>query len=402
MALELIRVRFQGSGAFQNTLKRRVDEYFQGLNVSRRDAPRMYAKTALILAVAVGSYGLLMFTAVAWWQAVILAIALALGMAGIGFSVQHDANHGGYSRNRWINYLMSISLDMIGGSSFIWYWKHNIVHHTYTNISGVDVDIELEPLLRLAPDQRWRWYHRFQQFYIWILYAILPFNWQFWADYRDLANGHISGVRFPRPTKRVLAGTLAGKGFFYGWSLVLPLVFHPTWAVLGFYLIVSSVLGIVLTTTFQLAHCVDETECVTVGRGAGPLAVGWAEHQVRTTANFAPGNGFLTWYLGGLNYQIEHHLFPKVCHVHYPALSPIVSATCREFGIPYQSHRTVRAAVASHFRWLRRLGHGSVVCPVDKAGLVEAPAHRAEKPAEDRMAGPWSGHCSGGPRRAPS
>ena len=354
--MESLRVRLSGSGAFQVALKNRVDEYFKSLNVSRRDAPRMYVKTALILAVALGSYALLMFAAVAWWQGVILAIGLGLGMAGIGFSVQHDANHGGYSRNRWINRLMGISLDLIGASSVVWYWKHNVVHHTYTNVSGVDVDIELEPLLRLAPDQAWRRYHRYQHFYIWALYALLPFNWQFWADYRDLANGHISGLRFPKPTAWVLAGTLGGKALFYGWSLVLPLLLHPAWAVLGFYLIVSSVLGIVLTTTFQLAHCVDETEVVAIGSGARPLTVGWAEHQVRTTANFAPGDRFLTWYLGGLNYQIEHHLFPKVCHVHYPALSPIVSATCQEFGIPYQSHRTVGGAVASHFRWLRRLG----------------------------------------------
>ncbi len=359
--LESIRVRFHGSASFQGTLKRRVEEHFEGLNITGRDAPRMYAKSALILGTALGSYALLMFVAVTWWQGVILAIALGFGMAGIGFSVQHDANHGGYSRNRWINRLMGLSLDVIGASSFIWYWKHNIVHHTYTNVSGVDVDIEMEPLLRLAPNQRWRWYHRFQHFYIWVLYALMPTNWHYWADYRDLMHGHISGQRFPKPTARVLAGTLAGKALFYGWSLVLPLCLHSTWAVLGFYVIVTSVLGIVLTTTFQLAHCIDETEVATIDGAIDTLAVGWAEHQVRSTANFAPGNGLLTWYLGGLNYQIEHHLFPKVCHVHYPVLSPIVSATCEEFGIPYQSHRSVRAAVASHFRWVRSLGAGCTV-----------------------------------------
>ena len=287
--MESIRVRFHGSASFQGTLKRRVEEHFEGLKITGRDAPRMYAKSALILGTALGSYGLLMFAAVTWWQGVILAIALALGMAGIGFSVQHDANHGGYSRNRWINRLMGLSLDMIGASSFIWYWKHNIVHHTYTNVSGVDVDIEMEPLLRLAPNQRWRRYHRFQHFYIWVLYALMPANWHFWADYRDLANGHISGQRFPRPTKRVLAGTLAGKALFYGWSLVLPLCLHPTWAVLGFYMIVTSVLGIVMTTTFQLAHCVDEAEVATIDDGIDTLAVGWAEHQVRIDCKLRAG-----------------------------------------------------------------------------------------------------------------
>jgi len=347
-----VKVRFPGPGAFHRELKRRVDDHFEGVKTSTRDAPGMYAKTATILAVTVGSYLALMLAPLAWWQAPILAVTLAMGMAGIGFSVQHDANHGGYSRRRWVNNLLSAMLDAIGGSSYIWYWKHNIVHHTYTNVSGVDVDVDIQPFLRLAPDQPHRWYHRYQHLYIWGLYGLLPANWQFWADFRDLNNGHIGGTPFPRPRPVVLAGTLAGKAFFFAWSLAIPLLVHPTLAVLGLYLLASLTMGIVLTTTFQLAHCVGEAEIVP----AGPMGVGWAEHQVRTTANFAPGRRLLTWYLGGLNYQIEHHLFPKVCHVHYPAISPIVAATCRDFDIPYQSHPTVREAVASHVRWLRELG----------------------------------------------
>ena len=285
-----------------------------------------------------------------------LSVSLALGMAGIGFSVQHDANHGGYSRARGVNRLLAMSLDLIGGSSYIWYWKHNIVHHTYTNISGIDVDVELEPFLRLAPDQPLRPYHRFQHLYIWFLYGLLPVNWHFWADYRDLANSHICGLPFPRPTPWGWAGTIAGKVFFYSWSLVLPLLLHSTLAVLATYVFTSFLLGVVLTTVFQLAHCVGEADIVTVAPDDSEIKVDWAEHQVRTTANFAPTSRLLTWYLGGLNYQIEHHLFPKVCHVHYPALAPIVAATCREYGIPYQTHPTLGRAIASHVRWLRRLG----------------------------------------------
>ncbi len=360
-----LKVRFPGSGPFHGELKRRVDQYFATVATSPRDAPRMYLKTALILGTTVGSYLLLMFAPIAGWQAPILAVALALGMAGIGFSVQHDANHGGYSRRRWVNNLLSASLDAIGGSSYVWYWKHNIIHHTYTNISGVDVDIDLEPFLRLAPDQPLKWHHRYQHLYIWGLYGLLPANWQFWADYRDLRNGHIGGQPFPRPGARVLAGTLIGKAFFYTWSLILPLLLHPTLAVLGVYALVSATLGIVLTTTFQLAHCVGEADVVTVDANPAPIATGWAEHQVRTTANFAPESRLLTWYLGGLNYQIEHHLFPKVCHVHYPALSPIVAATCRDFAVPYQSHPTIGGAVASHVRWLRRLGTARAPDPTD-------------------------------------
>ncbi|MHC5544118.1 fatty acid desaturase family protein, partial [Singulisphaera rosea] len=291
--MEPIRVRFPGSGAFHGELKRRAAAYFENVKISPRDAAWMYAKSAVILTWTAGSYLLLMFVADAWWQALPLAACLALGMAGIGFSVQHDANHGGYSQNKWVNRLFSVSLDLIGGSSFIWYWKHNIIHHTYTNISGVDVDVELEPFLRLAPDKPLRWYHRYQHVYIWFLYGLLPVNWQFWADYRDLANGHISGLPFPKPSRWALAGTLAGKVFFYAWSMVLPLLLHPAWAVFGVYVFTTFTLGVVLTTVFQLAHCVDEAEIVTVERPEAALTVGWAEHQVRTTANFAPRNPFL-------------------------------------------------------------------------------------------------------------
>ncbi|MDR3638788.1 MAG: acyl-CoA desaturase [Isosphaeraceae bacterium] len=354
--MEVLRVSFPGSGDFHRELKRRVSEYFEVPQGSRHSTARMYLKTALVLAWSVSAYLLLMFAAVTWWQSILLAIGLALGMAGIAFNIQHDANHGGYSRNRWVNQGLSLCLDLIGGSSYVWYWKHNIVHHTYTNISGIDVDVDIEPFLRLAPDQKHRWYHRYQHIYIWFLYGLLSANWQFWADYRDLANGHVGGQPFPRPSAGGLAVALGGKGFFYFWSLVLPLLLHPTWAVLGLHALTSFTLGIVLTTVFQLAHCVEEADLLIVDRDAPALPVGWAEHQVRTTANFAPGSRILTWYLGGLNYQVEHHLFPKVCHVHYPALSPIVAATCRDFGIPYQSHPTLWQALESHLSRLRQFG----------------------------------------------
>lgn len=353
--LEQTRVRFPGSGAFHLELKRRVSAYFENTDSSPRDSVRMYAKTATILTWTVGSYLLLLLAPVVWWQALLLGVCLALGVSGIGFSVQHDANHGGYSGRRWVNRLLGFSLDLVGASSYVWYWKHNIIHHTYTNISGVDVDVAIDPLMRLAPDHPYKWYHRYQHFYIWFLYGLMTANWQLWADYRDLKNGHVGGNPFPRPSAWGWVGTIAGKLFFYTWAFVIPLAIHPAWAVFGMFAFSSFVMGVLMTTTFQLAHCVNEADVVMVSPdpGAKPMPLGWAEHQVRTTANFAPGNAFLTWYLGGLNYQVEHHLFPKVCHVHYPAISGIVAATCADFGIPYRYHRTLRGAVVSHFRRIR-------------------------------------------------
>lgn len=354
--MEPIRVHFPGSGTFHRELKRRVADYFEEVQVSQRDAGGMYLKSAILITWSVTAYLLMITGSLLWWQYPIAAVCLAAGMAGIGVSVQHDANHGGYSQNRWINRLFGCCLDVMGASSFIWYWKHNIVHHTYTNISGIDVDVDIEPFLRLAPDQPLLKYHKYQYLYIWLIYGLLPANWQFYADYRDLINSDIGGKPFPRPSKWVVAATLFGKAFFYFWSLILPLLLYPTLPVLGLYVLTSFTLGSILTTMFQLAHCLEETEVHAATHEANTVEAGWAEHQVRTTANFAPRNAFLTWYLGGLNYQIEHHLFPKVCHVHYPKISPIVESVCKDFGIPYQVHPTFRAAVASHVRWLYRLG----------------------------------------------
>ncbi|MDX2035203.1 MAG: acyl-CoA desaturase [Isosphaeraceae bacterium] len=350
-----IRVHFPGAGAFHQELKRRVNEYFESEKISERDQGRMYLKSAVIIAWSVGCWVGLVFLAASWWQALLLGLGLGLGLAGVGFSIQHDANHGGYSRNGGVNRLLSWAMDAIGGSSYIWSQKHNIVHHTYTNVSGVDVDVDVQPFLRLAPDQEWRPYHRFQHLYIWVLYALLPANWHFWADFRDLVNGHVGGQPFPKPSRASLVGTIVGKLFFYGWSLVIPLLLHPTWVVLAMHAFVSLTLGLVLTTVFQLAHCLEEAEVVTLDSRDATLETAWAEHQVRTTANFATKNPFLTWYLGGLNFQIEHHLFPRICHVHYPAISPIVAECCRDFGIPYHVHETVRSAVASHMRHIAAL-----------------------------------------------
>jgi linoleoyl-CoA desaturase len=138
---------------------------------------------------------------------------------------------------------------------------------------------------------------------------------------------------------------------------------HSLLSVIGLYLLTGVVLGLTLAIVFQLAHCVQEASFPAPAPGTRRMETEWFTHQVETTVDFARDNRFLTWYLGGLNFQIEHHLFPKICHVHYPALSPIVEATCRTHGIHHRSHRTMRRAIRSHVRWLRHLGRPSGVQP---------------------------------------
>jgi linoleoyl-CoA desaturase len=348
--------KFTGESAFQTELRRRVDAYFERTGHRQRDCWQMYLKTAVLLVSCVGAYAALVFAAPAWWLAIPLAAVLALAMAGIAFNVQHDAEHRAYSDKPWINAIMASMLDLLGGSSYLWRWKHVTLHHTYVNIAGHDTDIDVGPLGRLSPHQKRYAFHRYQHFYMWALYGFMALRWHLFGDFQDLVTGKMGGHPFPRPKGRDLALLIMGKVAFFGLAFGLPMMLHAWWIVLLFYVTITAVLGVKLSVVFQLAHCVEEAEFSQPEAGTGEVGKAWSDHQVGSTVNFARRNPVLAWLLGGLNFQIEHHLFPRISHVHYPALSRVVEQTCRDFGLPYGEHRTVWAGLASHFRWLRRMG----------------------------------------------
>jgi linoleoyl-CoA desaturase len=350
------RLKFGGDDGFQRVLRHKVDAYFLSTGKRRRDCPQMYLKTAIILGWALLSYALLVFAAVNWWQAVPLTISLGVALAAIGFNIQHDGGHGAYSKHRWINRLMAMTLDLLGGSSYMWAFKHNTVHHTYPNITGYDDDINLGIFGRVSPHAKLFSFHRFQHYYLWILYGFLPIKWQLYDDFHDVAVARIGGYPFPRPKRWDLAGFIGGKIVFFSLAFVLPLLLHPLWMVLSFYLATSIVQGLTLSAVFQLPHCVEDAEFPLPQEDSGRIETAWAAHQVETTVDYARSNRLLSWFVGGLNFQIEHHLLPQICHVHYAALSPLVEETCNQFGLRYKANATFLTALASHFRWLQRLG----------------------------------------------
>jgi linoleoyl-CoA desaturase len=299
---------------------------------------------------------LLVFVAQAWWQAVPLAVLLGLAMAAVGFNVQHDGAHHAYSARPWVNKLMSLSLDLIGGSSYLWHWQHNVIHHTYVNITGHDNDIDLGFLGRLTPHQKWLPWHRFQQWYLWPLYGVMSIKWQLLDDFVALVTGRKGTDRVPRPKRWDLVAFILGKAVFLTLAFGVPLLLHPWWAVLLFYGITSSVLGITLSIIFQMSHCVKEADFPLPRPETCRLEKSWAVHQVEATVDFARKSRVVSWLVGGLNFQIEHHLFPRICHVNYPAISKIVEEACREHGVKYAVHASFWVGLAEHYRWLRRLG----------------------------------------------
>lgn len=363
--------KFQADDRFRQKLRQRVEDYFKETGRHPRDCPQMYLKTALVMGGLAASYALLVFGAPPLWAALLLAGLLGVALAAVGFNIQHDGAHGAYSEHRWVNRLAASTLDLLGGSSYIWAHKHNSIHHSYTNIVHQDNDINIGALGRLAPEQQRLKWHRFQHWYLWVLYGFLPIKWHVYDDFRDLITGRIGRHSFRRPRGRDLFAFVGGKAVFFVLAFGLPLLLHSWWVVLVFYVLASFVEGLVLSVVFQMAHCVAEAAFPLPQPGTRRMERSWTEHQVQTTVDFAPHNRLLTCYLGGLNYQIEHHLFPRICHVHYSALAPLVQQTCREFGLPYNCHPTLRAGVVAHFRWLRRMAAPADARP-DRPGEASA------------------------------
>ncbi len=350
------RVRFADHGAFSLELRTRADEYFAAGDRTRRDVPRMYRKSAIILAWFCGSWTLLVFAAHTWWTGALLAVSLGLSVAAIGMSVMHDANHGAYSRHPLVNRLFGSTLDLMGVNSFIWRHKHNVLHHTYTNVEGVDYDLDFGILARLTPGQKRRVWHRYQHLYLWFFYGFLLPKWVFHDDFLIWRSRYIGVHAMPRPGAGEWALFVFWKLVFVAWAIAIPAMFHPFLHVFVFHAVAAFTLGLTLGTTFQLAHCLGDAEFPHPPAPGLKMENDWAAHQLETTVDFAPRNPVVTWLCGGLNFQVEHHLFPKVCHLHYPALAHIVGEVSAKHGLRRRQNLTFRDAVGSHFRHLRRLG----------------------------------------------
>lgn len=349
-------LRFTQRRNFQKTLNERINAYLRENNIPGRDLPAMYLKSAIVLAWWLGTYLLLLLGHFSALVNLLLCLVWALSIASVGFNVMHDANHGGYSNSPRINKLFSLSAELLGMSGFRWRIKHNVWHHTYTNIAGFDDDVETFGLMRLTPREPWKPLYRAQVWYFPVIYSFIAFDF-FLRDFMMILFGKSDANHvYPKMSAGDKLIFWAGKLFFVVIMFVLPLQVFPWWQVLiGFFFVMLTV-GLVMGVVFQLAHINGDT--------AFPVPVGdpkhieneFAVHQVETTANFAPKNWLLNFYVGGLNYQIEHHLLPHICHLNYPRLAPIVKATCEEFGIRYISYTTWREAFSCHLRELRVLG----------------------------------------------
>lgn len=354
------------SSLFFNDLKQAVDHYFSANQIKKTGNIKLYMKTVVLIPAAVLIYVSLLTVSFPVWVALLLCGFLGVIFASIGFNVMHDANHGSYSSKKWVNELFGYSINALGGNAFIWKFKHNIIHHTYTNVDGVDDDIARSPLLRQCSTQIWKPAHKFQHIYVVFLYAISSLAWVAYLDFDKYFKRKVNTTSMQKMDVKEHILFWSSKLLYAVFYVAVPIWFVGVgkWAI-G-YLTMELVLGFVLAIVFQLAHVVEETEFEYAGIEPVMIESEWAAHQVKTTSDFAPKNKLISWFAGGLNFQVEHHLFPRISHIHYPELSKIVEEKCNEYQLPYNSIPTMQEAIASHFRMLKQLGQSSV----SSSGLV--------------------------------
>ena len=343
---------------FFRTLNSRVNSYFKENNIPKTGNWKIHLKTVILFTVFLVPYFLILTLPMPFWVHLLLTIVMGIGMAGIGMNVMHDANHGSYSTKSWVNNFMGGTIYILAGNVHNWQVQHNVLHHTYTNIIGHDEDLEAGRIMRFSKEAQWQKFHKFQQYYAVFLYGLLTFNWAITTDFKQIRSYLKRKLSYGEPkSPKILWTTLIiTKLIYIAIWIVLPIVIGITWwkVLVGFFLMHYTA-GLILSIVFQLAHVVDEATNPQPNE-EGEMENTWAIHQLFTTVNFAPKNKIVNWYTGGLNHQIEHHIFPHISHVHYNNISKIVKETAKECQLPYHEYKTFRSAVIAHFKHLKELG----------------------------------------------
>lgn len=350
---EKVRFKKYQKEDFFPVLKQRVEAHFKKHSIPYHGTTSLHLK-ALLLAVIY----LTLYSAILSNNFQLIGLVTLYGLLGvtkglIGFNLVHDALHGSFSSSRILNSLIGYWFDFNGTSSYVWKVSHNVQHHTYTNIPGHDQDIDKAIILRLNPSDKVYWFHRFQNWYAPFLYSLICINWVFYSDYAWFL-GEAKKKAVPRKEIYLFLTLKALNLFFF---LILPILYLsvPWWYVALGFLTLHICAGMEIAIVFQLAHIVDNVEYFEPD-AEGNMEYNWAVHEMLTTSNFGTNNRILTEFIGGLNFQVEHHLFPNISHCHYPELQKVVKATAEEFGIPYKEMPSFSSAIVSHFRTLKRLG----------------------------------------------
>jgi|TARA_R110002012_G_scaffold322095_1_gene555303 linoleoyl-CoA desaturase len=347
------------SAKFFRTLNKRVNSYFKENDIARTGNWKLHLKTVVMFSLYLSPYFLLLTLNLPTWAQILLTIVMGVGMAGVGMNVMHDANHGSYSSKKWINKILGGSIYILAGNVYNWQVQHNVLHHTYTNIHGHDEDLDAGRIIRFSEHGKWYRFHKFQHYYSIFLYGLLTFNWMLTSDFKQTKRYLKKKLAYGKMPKPAIQWTtlLITKAIYVTVWIVLPILFFNIawWKILIGFFLMHYIAGLILSVVFQLAHVVGDTQ-MPLPDNTGNMKNTWAIHQLFTTVNFSTKNKLMNWFTGGLNHQVEHHIFPNISHVHYTKISEIVRNTALEFNLPYHEYETTRSAIVAHFKHLKQMG----------------------------------------------
>jgi linoleoyl-CoA desaturase len=354
--------KFKPEGEFAKVLKNRVNDYFKENNISKNCNTEMVIKTIFYLSALFTVYFTILFGPFTGWALLGLAFLLGSTCGLVGFNVGHDAIHGGYSTKKWVNNLLGQTFTAFGAYAPNWAFTHNQCHHTFTSIPGADGDYTPAPILRFHEDTQWKPIHRFQHIYVWFLYSIFTIEWVLVRDIKQLRKKQHLIYKKPALKKWAMTKLVIAKLIFYANVFLWPalLLDIPWWGVPVGFLVMQAGLGLTLSLVFQLGHMVEDMPKDWPDT-TNQLDQSYSEHQCSTAVNFASTSWFASWMTGGLNTQIEHHLFPNICSIHYRKIAPIVKKTAQEYRVGYREYSSWPKTLASHFRLLKGLGKKAVV-----------------------------------------
>lgn len=352
---------------FAVEVKKRVHSFFVQNKISIQGNTKLYLKSAVMLSIYLVPFILILIIPMHPLTALGMAVLMGIGEAGVGMSIMHDGAHGSYSSKKWLNKLAASTMFLLGSNTFNWKVQHNVKHHTFTNIYHYDSDISTKAVIRLCENAPLKKYHRYQHIYAFPLYGLMTFARLFGEINTLLELGKerlIGGHKVNLGVE--LSKLITTKIVYFAVILGLPLLLtdFAFWQILTGFLVMHIVAGMIMSTVFQMAHVVEGAYQPLPDKN-NIIPTEWHVHQLRATADFGRRNGLLSWYIGGLDHQIEHHLFQNISHVHYHSIAPIVEQTAKEYGLSYNRKPTFLHALASHYRRLRSLGDSNNI-PADR------------------------------------
>jgi len=344
------------SDAFYATVKERVQNYFIATGKSKYGDFRFYFKALLFLSVHLSLY-ILVFRSeskgLAFWA---LALMGPLSIL-IGINSAHDGAHGAVSKRKWVNKFFLRLLDLLGANSYMWKNRHVYSHHLFPNIMNCDADLKQNPMVRIFPDDEIKPHHRFQFLYAPLLYLLYTLNWLLFRDFKDFSLENIGSFRPGRHPKSEIVQLLFFKAIYLSYIICLPAMFSILTLpqVILAYILMNFLASLLITVALVPSH-VAETSLFPLPDDKGMMPYSWSHHQVLTVIDFATTNRVLNFFFGGFNHHVTHHLFPHICHTHYPGITPIIRQTALEFGIPYKHEDSLVNAYVSHIYLLKKNG----------------------------------------------